>query len=132
MGVRNTTQADVYFNGVKVAKCREIAFPVQNNALDTTGIGETDTTSTYGLRSTTATATILYDPADAGTVALMNRIRRNEETLDTLRLVSKRGSVQGDVSGDVVITSMTVPVQVGDLMTAQISMNVSGGLTGEF
>ena len=132
MAVRNTTQADVLFNGVKVAKCREISFPVQNAALDTTGIGETDATSAYGLRSTTATATILYDPADAGTVALMNRIRRNDQTLDTLRLVSKRGSSQGDVEGDVVITSMTVPVQVGDLMTAQINMNVSGGLTGEF
>jgi hypothetical protein len=132
MGVRNTTQADVYFNGVKVAKCREISFPTQNTALDTTGIGEFDATSDYGLRSTTATATILYDPEDAATVALMNRIRRNQGTLDTLRLVSKRGSTQGDVSGDVVITSMNAPVQVGELMSAQISMNVSGGLTGEF
>ena len=132
MGVRNTTQADVFFNGVKVAKCREITPVVQNGALETTGIGETDGTSAYGLRSTTCTATILYDPEDAGTVALMNRIRRNDETLDDLRLVSKRGSTQGDVSGKIVITSMSLPVPVGELMASQISMNVSGGLTGEF
>jgi hypothetical protein len=49
MTVLTSCTAKVFWNGVRVAKMRNITPSVQRNELDTTGIGECEATSAYGL-----------------------------------------------------------------------------------
>lgn len=128
----NSARASVYWNGVKVAKIRNINIQVSRGALDTTGIGEMDGTAAYGIRQTTASGTLMYDPTNTATVALMNRIFSDSEVLDELRIQSSSASAQGDLTGQVVINSNSVPIQVGELITCDISFTVSGGLSGAY
>jgi hypothetical protein len=132
MAVRNTTEAYVLWNGSRVAKVTDITPNESRQVLDTTGIGQFADTSTYGGYSATITATLLYDPDDAATVAMMNRIRSESPGSDTIRLVSKDGDTQGDVSGAVLMGGQSVAVAAKGLMSAQISMTVTGPITGSW
>jgi hypothetical protein len=132
MAARNTTEANVYWNGQRVAKITDISPQESRQVLDTTGIGQFADTSTYGGYSGSITGTLLYDPEDAATVALMNRIRSESDTIDSLRLISKTGDAQGDVTAAVLISQQSVSVAVRGLMSAQVSMTVSGPITGSW
>jgi hypothetical protein len=118
--------ANVFWNGVKVAKMRNITPSIQRNELDTTGIGECEATSAYGLRRDTVSGELLYDPGDPATRALMNRIfAGNSTNRDVLRIQMQ--TTGQSLSGDAIITSLSMPIQVGELMVAQISASISGG-----
>ena len=132
MAVRNTTEAYVLWNGVRVAKVTDITPNELRQALDTTGIGQFADTSVYGGYSGTFSGTLLYDPSDDATVSMMNRIRNQSDTADTLRLISKGGDLQGDVTGAVLINQQSVSVAAKGLMSAQISMTVTGPITGNW
>ena len=132
MAVRNTTEANVYWNGQRVAKITDISPQETRQVLDTTGIGQFADTSTFGGYSGSITGTLLYDPEDSATVDLMNRIRNPSAVIDTLRLVSKSGDTQGDVTAAVLIGQQSVAVAVRGLMSAQVSMSVTGSITGSW
>lgn len=132
MSAINTTRADVLWNGVKIAKIRDINWNINNGLLNDTGIGEKDATGKYGLRSTSGTGTLFYDPDDAGTTAIMNRALSNAENTDALTLKTDRNSGQGQISGQVLLGSLAVGVPVGDLISVQVQFTVSGGNTGTF
>jgi hypothetical protein len=126
MTVLTSCTARVFWNGVRVAKMRNITPSIQRNELDTTGIGECEATSAYGLRRDTVSGELLYDPGDPATRALMNRIfAGNSNTPDVLR-IQMQDSGQS-LTGDAVITSLSMPIQVGELMVAQVSASISGG-----
>jgi hypothetical protein len=132
MAPRNTTRASVYWNGARVAKIRDIQWNVARANLETTGIGEMDDTYAYGKRTTSGSGTLLYDPDDAATVSLMNRVLDDSEIVDALMLKTDETSAQGVVSGNVLISSQGVPVAVGDLVSCQVSFSVSGGTSGGY
>lgn len=133
MAVLTSCTAAVYWAGQKVAKMRNITPSIQRNELDTTGIGECTATSVYGMRRDTASAELLYDPTDSATVAIMNRIFSDvHEPTEELKIVMQQGATRGTLTGLPVITSLSVPVQVGELMVASVSMSISGGFQGMF
>jgi hypothetical protein len=132
MAVRNTTEAYVLWNGIRVAKVTDITPQESRQVLDTTGIGQFADTFTYGGYSGSISGTLLYDPADAATASMMNRIRSQAETLDTLRLVSKAGDTQGDITAVVLVGQQSVSVAAKGLMSAQISMTVNGPIAGDW
>jgi hypothetical protein len=72
----------------------------------------------------------LYKSDDDATVALMNRILDDSETVDQLTLVLRSGSAQGTLSGSVLISSQGIANNVGDNTIVNISFVVSGKPTG--
>lgn len=133
MALTTSCEAAVFWNNQKIGKMRNITPNISRSELNTTGIGECVSTSIYGLRTDTATGELLYDPADASTVALMNRIFSDvHEPTDELKIVMRSNQVQGTLTGTPVITSLSVPVQVGELMVVSVSMSMSGGFEGLF
>jgi hypothetical protein len=112
---------------------RNITPNISRSELETTGIGECTATSIYGMRRDTASAELLYDPTDTATVAIMNRIFSDlHEPTEELKIVMQQGATKGTLTGLPVITSLSVPVQVGELMVASVSMSISGGFKGMF
>jgi hypothetical protein len=115
-----------------IAKVRDVKLDINRDALETTGIGQRDRTYAYGIRGTSGSGTLLYDPSDTGTADLMNQILSDTETLSGLQLVLDTGSSDGTISGDALITAVGPGVSVGDLVSVPISFTVSGKPTGAF
>lgn len=132
MSAANTTRADVLWNGARIAKIRDINWNINNGLLNDTGIGEKNATSRYGLRTTSGTGTMFYDPDDAATVSILNRALDDSEATDGLTLKTDRNNPQGQLSGQVLIGSLAVGVPVGDLVSMQVQFTVSGANSGGF
>ena len=115
-----------------IAKVRDVKLDINRDALETTGIGQRDRTYAYGIRGTSGSGTLLYDPSDTGTADLMNQILSDTDTLSGVQLVLDTGSTDGTISGDALITAAGPGVSVGDLVSVPISFTISGKPTGSF
>lgn len=132
MGVRNTTESDVYWNGSLVGKITEVTPTVDRDVLETTGIGQAAGTVAKGLRTTQLSCIFLYDPDNAPAVEMANSIWDDDESIDTLRIVTRRGSTRGDFTMQVLTASLGAPVRVRELIACSMSMRVNGDMSGRF
>jgi hypothetical protein len=132
MTIVNSTHGELRWNGQKIAKVRDVSFDKARATLETTGIGDLDDTYSYGKRSTSGSATLLYKSDDNATVELMNRILNDNEAPDQLTVVLRRGASQGTMAGSVLISSQGIANNVGDNTVVNISFVVSGKPTGAF
>jgi hypothetical protein len=132
MGVRNTTQSEVYWNGALVGKIKDISPAVNRDDLDTSGIGQSAGTVAKGMRTTQISCTFLYDPDNAAAVAMANSIWDDSDSLDTLRIVSRRGDTRGDFTMEVMSASLGAPIRVRELMSCSMSLKVNGDMSGRF
>ena len=132
MGVRNTTQSDVYWNGSLVGKITNISVSVSRDSLPTTGVGQVATTSTKGMRESQITCTFLYDPDNSAAVAMANSIWDDSDDVDTLRIVTRRGSTRGDFTMDVLSASLGTTVPVRELISCTMTLTVQGDMSGRF
>jgi hypothetical protein len=125
MSIANSIHGEVRFQGVKVAKVRSIDYQVQRALLESTGIGEMDDEYSYGKRSTSGSASLLYKTDDSATVALMNRIFDDGEQLDDLQMIIYRGTGKA-ISGPVLINSLGIASSVGDSTQISVSFVING------
>lgn len=131
MAVSTSCTARLTVGGQVIAKVRDIQFSVARDALETTGLGQCDRTYRYGLRGSTGTATLLYDPTETGTSATLNLILSDTAALtDVIMDFDTDAVAEGAMSGPTLITQMGVSVSVGDLVSVPISFTVSGKPTG--
>lgn len=138
MAVRTGATAQLGFSSAgtgtytTIAKVRDVTLDINRDALETTGIGEKDRTYAYGIRGTSGSGTLLYDPEDSGTAAIINQVLDETEALSTIQLQLDTGSTAGTIAGPVLITATGTSVSVGDLITVPISFTISGKPTGTF
>lgn len=115
-----------------IAKVRDVTLDIARDALETTGIGQGDRTYAYGIRGTSGSGTLMYDPADTANKAIIGRILSDSDALSGIELVLDTGSSAGTISGDALITAAGPSISVGDLVTVPISFTISGKPTGQF
>jgi len=132
MAVKTAATAELQFGGASIGKVRDIKLDINRDALETTGIGQTDRTYVYGVRSTSGSGTLLYDSADTATRDVMNTLLSDSQSLSRVKLVLDTATALGTIEGDVVVTQAGVSVSVGDLVSVPISFNVSGKPSGAF
>jgi hypothetical protein len=132
MSVRNTTQSDVYWNGSLVGKITDVSVSVSRDILPTTGVGQVASTSAKGMRESQISCTFLYDPDNAPAVSMANSIWNDSDDVDTLRVVTRRGSTRGDFTMDVLSASLGTPVRVRELISCSMSLTVNGDMSGRF
>jgi hypothetical protein len=125
MTVANATHGEVRFQGQKVAKVTQISMETQRQTLETTGIGEMDDTFSYGKRTTSGSATLLYKTDDQSTVNLMNRIFNDGETPDDLEMTIYKGGSKS-ISGPALINSQGLGMSKGDNTQVSISFVIDG------
>lgn len=129
MAVQTGNTGSLLFNGVRIAKVKNFSFSTQRGALDTTGVGDLDRTFISGVRQTSASATVLYDPDDSATVALLSSIYSTSTGVGpTLTLQINSGSGLG-ISAAAVLTEVGTSVTVGDIVAANCSFQLSGTIT---
>ena len=125
MTVANAIHGELRFGGSKIAKVTSVSMETQRQTLETTGIGELDDTFSYGKRTTSGSATLLYKTDDQPTVDLMNRIFDDGETPDDLVMTIYKGGSKS-ISGPALINSQGIATSVGDSTQVSISFVISG------
>lgn len=119
------TTAAMFFNGTRIGKCRQISLQVEREALSTTRQGDTDLTFINGLRNTKGSASLFYDPSDAGVDALMAQVYSDSTSLPGFELVFDSLSGQ-KVTASGVLTSVGLSASYGVAQVVEIQFQVSG------
>jgi hypothetical protein len=138
MSVKTSATAQVQFKPtlaggyVNVGKIRDIQFQINRDALETTSLGDSDRKYRYGIRGTSGSGTLLYDPTDVAAVDMVSRILSDTEDLSGVKMILDTASTAGTLEGDALITSVTAGVSVGDLVSMPVSFSISGKPTGQF
>ena len=134
-------------DGVQAAKVVNWSFSVNQSPLSTTVLSDTDNTFINGLRTTTGSATLFYyDDSSGSTVvnsakALIDNLikprsdgaaepgRANEATNVTLSLQVVDGTTIKQMVVDALLTSATMSMGVGEVLSAQVAFQVNGAPT---
>lgn len=132
MAVKTSATAELRYEGAAIAKVRDVSITFARDALETTGIGQADRTYAYGIRGTTGSGTLLYDPSDAATTNVINRLLSDSDTLNTLSMVLDTSTTVGTITGDALITQAGTSISAGDLVSVPISFTFSGKPSGTF
>lgn len=138
MSVKSSANAYVQFKPtaggsyLTVGRLRDVRLDIRRDALETTGIGELDRNYRYGIRGTSGSATLLYDPENVAAVDMMSRILEDTEDLSDIKIVFDNTSADGTLSGAALITAANPGVSVGDLVTVPITFTISNKPFGSF
>jgi len=115
----------LYLGSQKVAKVANWSLSSNVEALETTSLGDNERNYTPGLKSATGTASIFYyDDAPSSLLAYVIQTGAVTDTDDMAYLSLRWGDKRIDV--DAYITSAELQSQVGAVMQANISFQVSG------
>ena len=139
------TQGELFIDGVKAAKVRSWTMNSSLSLLDTTTLGDTDSTSTPGIRTNTGSCSLFYYEStvpgtDSCSVLINNLLKRGTDTNNpgvaneaekvTLRLQVSEGGVNPKfIEGDVYLTSAAMSCAVGEVLSADVSFQADGAWT---
>jgi hypothetical protein len=119
------------YQGAIVGKVRDWSITITKDALEDTGLGDYDRTYVQGLRGTTGSATVLYDPANVDASAFLNSILENSSNTETADFVFNRHDNRSFFCTGF-LTSVSPSVSVGSVQAVSVSFQVSGKPTGAF
>ena len=143
------TQGQLFIDGDKAGKVRSWSFNSSLGLLDTTTLGDTDATSTPGIRTNTGSCQLYYyAPVDGIASAnscstLINKLLKAKATGGepgqaaeaeevTLKLaVTEGGSSTGVkyIQGKAYLTSVAMTCAVGEVLSAQVAFQANGAWT---
>lgn len=116
----------------RIGKCRNINLNISKGALPTTRQGDTDETYIPGLRNTTGSATLFYDPKDVAAVSFLNSILGDSRVASTEAELVMSPSRKKSFSFNLILTEIGLSVAYGEAQVCDISFQVSGRIRGLF
>jgi hypothetical protein len=123
--IPTSVHAELRYNGVRVGRVRSIQFQTSRDALETTTLEKWDKTFIAGLRESSASGSLFYDPDDSAAVALISEIY-NDGTA-TIPMEMLFDSVIGkSVAATVVITNVSMSASFGAAQVCEIQFRISG------
>ncbi len=131
MTVQTGADGQLKFNNRIIARCRDWSLSVSKDALEDTCLGAYDRSYVEGLRGTTGSATVLYDPSDDTANEMLNTVFTNEQDQPTMEFTLSRGSTRSFTCTGF-LTSVSPSVSVGAATACSISFQVSGKASGGF
>lgn len=131
MAILTSTYAELSCEGTKVAKCRDLSLTINRDSLETTKLGDWDRTYLSGLRGSTGSATVLYDPVDSSIANLLNSVLADSAATVTLDVVFDRVTAK-KLSFEAVITEVGPSIAFGEAIACSVNFQVSGKPTGTF
>jgi hypothetical protein len=131
MAVLTGNSGELRYGGVRIGKCRNFSIDISKEALETTVLGQYDRSYIEGMRGATGSATVLYDEGDTGTVDLLNSIFRNNDETQAISMVLNTNS-NNALEFRAILTQVSTPVSVGEVIACSVSFQVSGSFEGTF
>lgn len=136
MAVLTGFEGGLYYDNVQVAHCRNWSVTVNRDALETTGLGDSDRVYTLGLRGATGSATVLYDDSTSGTdLNFWNTIfgtidcSEDKSATPVKFIFDNCRSPKGEFVLDAFITSWTHSVSVGEVQAVTVQFQVTGSVS---
>lgn len=132
MAVLTGKNGALRWNGSTVGKVRSWSLTISKDPLETTTLGVHDRNYVPGLRGSTGTAELMYDPSEGQAVSLLNSILSDSDN------VSSSVSFVLDTAGGkslsclAFLTNVSPSVSVGAIQVCSVSFQVSGPISGGF
>lgn len=125
----------LYADGNKVGRVSNWSFSSNVASLPTTTLGDYAATAIYGIQSYSGSCTVYYYEKDAGAIegsALMTDAIRTTQTptepTHELLLRFNNGAALHEVKFKCLLNSVQIAASAGEIVTAQISFQVTGPL----
>ena len=118
------------YQGSVVGKVRDWSVTVTRDALEDTCLGNYDRTYVPGLRGSTGTATVLYDPDNVVSAQFLNSVL-GDNSSDVVDFVFNRHDNQSFTCSGFV-TNVSTNVAVGAVQAVSVSFQISGKPKGVF
>jgi hypothetical protein len=125
--------------GTQLAKVTSWTMEATAEMLETTTLGDNLRYFTPGLQSFSGSASLIYYKDDTGTTDASTLLRKLVKTgtggvttsdLVTMTLRLADGNSNRDITFSAYVTSVSIGAAVGEVISAQISYQVNGPLTG--
>ena len=130
MAVLTGAHGELRYEGRKIGKARDWSLNISRDALEDSCIGTDDRTYVKGLRGAVGAATVLYDPADSNTSALLNSIFDNTASDDLDFVFNEPNGSRFRCKA--FLTSVSHPVTTGDVQAVACSFQVTGPIDGRY
>lgn len=129
--IATSANATMYYSGSRVGKVKNIQLQTSREALDTTKLNQFDRSFIAGLRDTSATATLFYDPNDLTTVSLIEKIYEDNTSTAAFELVFD-SRTEKSTQASAVVTRISVSASYGSAQVCDIEFRVSGKPVSNF
>ena len=135
MAVLTGADGQLLYGRTVIAKIRDFSITVNKDALETTCLATNDRTYIEGLRGSSASATLLYDPSNSTANKLLNSIFATDGAEEELTFKMNRKNAPdggGNFRVKGFLTSISPSVSVGAVQAVSVSFQVSGEVAGVF
>ena len=135
MTVLTGADGQLFYGNDPFSKCRDWSITITKDAYEDTCLGSFDRTYVEGLRGTTGSATLLYDPNNSVANNFLNSILEDSNHTKELTFKLNRRNLGNGGGAFIVygfITNVSPSVSVGDVQAVSVSFQVSGKPFGEF
>lgn len=132
MAVLTGKNGALRWNGATVGKVRSWSLSVNKDALETTNLGVNDRTYVTGLRGSTGTADLMYDPTESQAASLLNSIFSDDATSNNSVSFVLDTAAGKNLSCTAFITAVSPSVSVGEIQVCSVSFQVTGSVSGGF
>ena len=140
MAVLTGADGQLKYGASILGKIRDFTITVQKDSLDNTCLGDFDRTYVEGLRGSTGSATLLYDPSNEEANAFLDKIflspgETGYAAPDDVTFLMNRFNnplAGGTFVCSGFLTNVSPSVSVGSVQAVSISFQISGKPTGTF
>jgi len=132
MTVLTGSDGDLIYGTARVGKVRDWTLNINRDALEDTCVGEYNRTFITGLRNTTGSCTIYYDPSNNTAVKLLNTIFDDAATPQDVSFVFNRSETGSRFRCNILFTGITESVDTGAAQAVSCTFQVSGEIDGRF
>lgn len=132
MAVLTGKNGSLRWNGATVGRVRSWSVSVNKDPLETTNLGVNDRTYVPGLRGSTGTADLMYDPTESQAISLLNSIFGDDSTANNSVSFVLDTAAGKNLSCTAFITSISPSVSVGEIQVCSVSFQVTGPVSGGF
>ena len=147
------TGADGYMrvDGVRIGRVRNFSLSIQRDAIDVTAVSDYDREYIHGVRNTTGSCTLFYDPTDKHANQFLNSIFESDHQRHKVDFVLNKngmtaawdyrprpgpGTTDPDMQGTFryrgILTNVSPSVDVGAAQAVQVSFQCCGAAEGAF
>lgn len=129
MSVITGASGALRFQGVRIGKVRDWSLTIDREALEDSCLGSFDKTYVPGLRGAKGQATILYDPEDTTSNALLNSILDNNTSSQSISFVLDMAGGK-ELNCEAFLTNVSPSVSVGSVTAIAVGLQVTGPVGG--
>ena len=130
MAILTGADGQLKHDGNIIGKTKNWSLSISRDGIETTVLGDWDRNYTTGLRGTTGSASLFYDPNDVDTVDFLNTIFANNSDETVEFVFEKTGGEALGATG--FLTSVGPSVSVGEAQACQVQFQFTGAVNGTF